>query len=429
MKQYQILKTISLYVLVGFCFFTETKAQIKTKTEVLVIGTIHGSHSNNPNYSYQDLVNILGTYNPDAVCVEIPPSYFRKQSYLKEMMIASIYGFDNNKKVYPIDWWETLSDARSERNEYIKTHDYKIKSQQADSLVKSNSIMQIFIEKYGTMDSIWKNNKMGYQFFNGKDYNDYIREMYAISINVYGDGCMNLYSEIRNAKMMELINNAISENKGKRIIILTGAEHKYYFDIALSKQKGVKLINFNKLLPLKTIIPTQNTAEFIENDLAKGYYDVSDASSVDIMYRNALVPLIHGMGMDDDPNIIPAENIKKAISVVAEWESQSSKSAVLQFEKSWIKFLEKDYLGAIKISENIANRLDELPKEKHWFFVTSYWRNLGFCYDMTNQRERAINAYKECKKACETLGLNTNFAEKYIYKNFENEPYAREKNK
>lgn len=425
--KYQILKTSLLFIVIWFCFLTTTKAQ--TKTEVLVIGTIHAGHSNNPNYSYQDIVNILGTYNPDVICVEIPPSYFRKKSYLKEMMIASIYGFDNNKKVYPIDWWETLSDARSERNEYIKTDDYKTKSQQADSLVKSNRIMQTFIDKYGTMDSIRKNNKMGYQFFNGKDYNYYIREMYTILINVYGDGCTNLYSELRNVKMMELINKAIAENKGKRIIILTGAEHKYYFDIALSRQKEVKLINFENLLPLKTITPTSNTAEFIENDLAKGYYDTADSSVVDMMYRNALAPLIHGMGMDDDPNIIPTENIKKAISVIVEWESQNSESAVLLFEKSWIKFLEKDYLGAIKISENIVNRLGELPKEKHWFFVTFYWRNLGFCYDMTNQRERAINAYKECKKACETLGVNTNFAEKYIYKNFENKPYAREKNK
>lgn len=418
-----IIKSCFLFMVLGFCYVTQTQSQ--TKTEVLVIGTIHSGHSDNPNYSDQDIVNILGTYDPDVICVEIPPSYFRKQSYLKEMMIATIYGFENNKKVYPVDWWGTISDARSERDEYMKTTDYKSKSRQADSLLKSNVLMQTFIEKYGTMDSIWKNNKMGYQFFNGTDYNDYIREMYSISINVYGDGCMNLYSELRNAKMMELINNAISENKGKRIIILTGAEHKYYFDIALSKQTGIELIKFDKLLPLKTISLSQNITDFIEKDLARGYYDVSDTSSLDILYKNALVPLIHGFGMDDAPNIISAENIKKAKSVVDEWESQSSKSTLLQFEKAWISFLEKDYSGAIKIYENITGRLDEFPKENQWFFMTFYWRNLGFCYDLTNQREKAINAYRECKKVCETLGVKKDFAEKYIYKNFENEPYAR----
>ena len=97
MRKYQILKTL-LFIAMGLCFFAETKAQ--TKTEVLVIGTIHNGHDNNPNYSEQDILNILGTYNPDVICVEIPPSYFRKQSYLKEMMIASIYGFDNLSSSY-----------------------------------------------------------------------------------------------------------------------------------------------------------------------------------------------------------------------------------------------------------------------------------------------------------------------------------------
>lgn len=42
-------------------------------TEVLVVGTIHQQHARNPNYSYEDLVRILDTYNPDLVCVEIRP--------------------------------------------------------------------------------------------------------------------------------------------------------------------------------------------------------------------------------------------------------------------------------------------------------------------------------------------------------------------
>ena len=52
----------------GLCFFAETKAQ--TKTEVLVIGTIHNGHDNNPNYSEQDILNILGTYNPDVIVLK-----------------------------------------------------------------------------------------------------------------------------------------------------------------------------------------------------------------------------------------------------------------------------------------------------------------------------------------------------------------------
>ena len=91
-----LLKIFPLLLAAGFLFADEGRAQ--RKTEVLVVGTIHEGHESNPNYSDQDLVNILGTYAPDAVCVEIPPSYFRKRSYLTEMMIASIYGLDHHLK-------------------------------------------------------------------------------------------------------------------------------------------------------------------------------------------------------------------------------------------------------------------------------------------------------------------------------------------
>ena len=97
------------------------------KTEVLVLGTLHNAHKSNKNYSYQDILNILGTYNADAICVEIPESFFRERPYLLEMTMASIYGFENNKNVYPIDWWNVEKNARKEREEYVKTDEYKKK--------------------------------------------------------------------------------------------------------------------------------------------------------------------------------------------------------------------------------------------------------------------------------------------------------------
>ncbi len=396
----------------------------KDKTQILVIGTIHGNHEKNLNYTYQDIVNILGAYNPEAICVEIPPSYFRKRSYLKEMMIASIYGFENNKKVYPIDWWSSGND-RSKQLEFRKTEEYKIKEKQVSKMVKANTIMQNFKIKYGSLNSIWRKNEKGYSFFNGKEYNDYVREMYGISMAVYGDGFMNLHYETRNGKMMELIDSAIVENKGKRIIILAGAEHKHYFDIALSKREDLNVLDFKEILPLKESQTSKNLTEFIEKNLAKGYYDVSDSSSIDIMYHGALIPLIHGLGMDDDPNIIPIENIGKAKSVIAEWTSYNPNSVYLQFEKGWIEFLEKDYNTAISTLQTISNRLDEIPQNEQWFVKTFYYRNLGFCYDMIGQREKAIQSYEQCKDMCNELNINKNYA-KTIYKNYDKEPYNRE---
>ncbi len=390
------------------------------KTQVLVVGTIHGSHESNPNYTHQDIVNILGTYNPDVICVEIPPSYFRKRSYLKEMMIASIYGFENNKKVYPIDWW--ASGDRKEQKKFRASEEYKIKEKRIEDLVKADTIIQKFKQKYGSWGNVWKENNRGYDFYNGKECNNFVKQMYKISMSVYGDSFMNLHYESRNSKMLELIDSAIIANKGKRIVVLTGCEHKHYFNIALSKRKKIKVIDFESILPLKEIQISPNINNFIERNLAKGYYDTADSSAIDIMYQGALIPLIHGLGMDDNPTIIPAENIKKAKPILQEWEQEYSKSVCLQFEKAWVEFLEKDYAQAIITLQSVSERLYEIPQRLQWFVKTFYYRNLGFCYDLTDQRKKAILAYKKCKETCKELKLNENFA-KSIYKEYELKPY------
>ncbi len=394
------------------------------KTQVLVIGTIHAGHESNPNYSNQDLVNILGTYNPDVICVEIPPSYFKKRSYLKEMMLATIYGNDHHKSVYPIDWWS--GNPRAERAEYVKTEDYQIKKRAYDSLVNASVIMRNFTEKYGETEQILSENKVGYEFINGKAYNDYIRESYAISLRVYGDGCMNLYSEQRNKEMMALIDRAIQENSGKRIIVLTGAEHKYYFDDAFAKREDVNLIDFASLGRLQKTAISQNLSDYLTYGLAKGYYDFSDSSSVDHAYQEALLPLIHGRNMDVEPHIIPQNNIEKAQHVLAEWAQIRPNSVMFLFEKAWVEFLVNDDRAAVKTLESIENRLIEIPDDNPMkgFFMIFYWRNLGFCYDGLGEREKAVNAYKQGKKLCVDMGMNEQRTQ-MIYADYENTPYQK----
>ncbi len=325
--------------------------------------------------------------------------------------------------MYPVDWWPA-GNPRAERAEYIKTEDYKIKKHIHDSLVNACTIMQNFTEKYGEMDKILNENKVGYEFINGKEYNDYIRESYSIGISVYGDGCMNLYSEQRNKEMLALIDSAIRENRGKRIIVLTGAEHKYYFDDAFSKREDVNLVIFEKIQALQKTAMSKNLSDYLEYGLAKGYYDFSDSSSVDNLYSGALLPLVHGMNMDAEPHIIPTENIEKAQLIIAEWEQVHPNSVIFLFEKAWVEFLAKDYRAAVKTSESIVDRLDEIRKDNpmRGFFMVFYWRNLGFCYDMLGEREKAIDAYRQCKKTCIDLGMDENRA-KMIYADYENTPY------
>lgn len=394
-------------------------------TQVLVVGTIHNAHKTNPDFSANDIVNILDTYNPDVICVEIPESYFRKQSYLYEMMIASIYGFDKGKQVYPIDWWITTD--RKEMTSYMQSDEYKVNEQKISDIVAADSIMTRFNTKYGNWDDLCRQNNHGYEFFNSKECNDFINQMCKISMSVYGDSFMNLHYESRNNKMLELIESAITENKGKRIIILTGCEHKHYFDNALSNRADVRVVDFETILPLRDVEISENINDFINRGVVRGYYDSTDFATYDVMYSRALAPFVHGMGMDQNPNTISDENLNNAKLIIEEWEEYNPSSALLYFEKGWVEFLEGDYQSALLTHEAIADRLSDFPDFNQWFSTTFYYRNLGYCYDLTNNREKAIEAYKKCKQMCEKFELDEDYAQT-IYNNYELVPYKRDDN-
>lgn len=328
---------------------------------VLVIGTIHGNHETNPNYRYQDLVNILATFGPDAVCVEIRPQDFRRNSYLKEMMIASIFGLDRGLKVYPVDWWGT-GDDRTARDAYMKTPEYKVKLKEEERLVAANKVMQAFDKKYGGLEKLWNENKLGYEFFNGEEYNRYIEEMYGVTMAVYGDGPMNLSYRTRNDKMMELIKKALDENSGRRVVVLTGAEHKHYFDRALAAIPGVIPVKLADILSLRPAPLGENITRFLKDNLALGYFDDSTPGGVDNLFQGAFVPLVHGMGMDGAPETIPLENMPKTKPLFDEWQRRNPDSALLQFEHAWVDFLAADYRTAIGRLEKIRDRLDQIPE-------------------------------------------------------------------
>lgn len=385
--------------------------------EVLVVGTIHGMHAENPNYTYHDIVRILATYKPDAICVEIPPSYFRKKSYLKEMTLACIYGGEHNIKSYPIDYWGVNYDVRAARREYMQTEDYKNKKRVEDSSLQNSSVIQSFEKKYGSIDTVWRSKAAGYEFFNGKDYNDYTREAYRIEIAVYGDGVMNLHSEARNAKMLSLIDSAITVSQAKRVIVFTGAEHKYYFDDALAKRNSVRLVALNDILPLQDVSPSRNETDYLEHWLARDYYlDTNE------MYANAFVPLLHGPEMDLKPELISAKDIELSERLMQEWASLQTRSARYDFERLWLDFLQARYADGVEVGKRLQPHIDEFGT---WFFPVLYWRNLGFCYDMLGMRNEAVQSYTQGEETAKTLGCGEETV-RAIFKDYTKNPYKRQ---
>jgi tetratricopeptide (TPR) repeat protein len=245
---------------------------------------------------------------------------------------------------------------------------------------------------------------------------------------VYGDGPMNLSYRTRNDKMMELIRKALDENPGRRVVVLTGAEHKHYFDRALKPMPGVALVKLADILPLKPAPLGEYVAGFLKTNLARGYFDDSTPAGLDQIYSGALVSLLHGMGMDGSPELIPLANLDKARPILAEWESRNPASAYLQFDLAWVEFLASDYRKAIDRLEAIRGRIDQIPEDSRGFVKTTFDRNIGLCHDLLGERDLAITCYKRGEAVCRELRYTERYI-KYIFRDFKDKPYRREVSK
>jgi tetratricopeptide (TPR) repeat protein len=399
----------------------------KPRTTALVVGTIHQRHAANANYTYADVVHLLSTFDPDLICVEIRPQDFRKVPYLKEMMLATVWGLSHGRAVAPIDWWDDTQNVREVRDTLAKQPEYIEKGKEEKDLYSRSPIVLGYEKKYGPSDkeNAWSKN-LGYSFWNGRDYNQFYAEIYRISMKVYGDSPFNLYYQTRNTHMMELIRKAIEDHHSRKVMVLTGSEHKHFFDAEFSKNRDVELVDFESLLPLGKKPLETAVLKFLDDDDDSPYYEPGFPADINDNFRNRLLPLVHGPDMDVFPETIPPANMEKASKVLARWKAAKSESDGQTFEGAWLDFLREDYGQAVDKYLILTRRIEEGTIQDPYIRFDSYL-NLGRCYDLLGQRQKALDCYARSEKLL--AGSNYERAKSYIFQNYKEVPYRRPKRK
>jgi tetratricopeptide (TPR) repeat protein len=400
-----------------------TRAPFSGKTAILVVGTIHQRHETNKNYSYADVIRILSTYDPDLICVEIRPKDFRKVPYLKEMMLATIWGFSHGTDVAPIDWWEDAPNDREVRGKLAKQPEYVEKEKQEEALCAQSPIITRYENKYGPAEkeNTWGKN-LGYEFWNGQDYNEYYAEIYRISMKVYGDSPFNLHYQTRNDRMMQLIEKAIRDHHSHRVIVLTGSEHKHFFDREFRKTAGFATLDFEGLLPLEEVKLEPTILRFLDEDDDSPYYEKGYPADPDANFHNKLTPIVHGPDMDVFPDTIPQSNIVRAGKILNRWKALRPESDTLTHEQAWMDFLRGNYAQAVQEYLGLAKKIDRRQVTDAWIRFDSYL-NLGRCYDVLGERKKALECYARCEELI--AGTRWERAKDYILQNYREVPYKR----
>lgn len=232
---------IRLFIFIIGSFFV---VQNEVYSQVVVCSTIHNAHDDNPNYSYDDLFDFVKKYDPEIIGVEIrqedmdssvaylehnyPYEMYRtiKMFPDKEVVGFDWLGEDLEGRAVPLNHWKEVSQLKKIERELSKDSIFLQKLNKADSIQKLK--LDIFLNEdvFGLNDGRYDRINMAYYQELEKVFKD---TKYQVLTDFY---------KRRNDKIALNICEIIQKNPDKKILFLTGADHRSYVIKAIKEKFG-----------------------------------------------------------------------------------------------------------------------------------------------------------------------------------------------
>ena len=233
-------------------------------TEVLVLPTIHGVHNQNPNYSFEDLFDIINQYNPQVIGIEIRPEDMNKNNeyldpfYPAEMMMArdsfpdravgiDFYGDEYRGRLLSPEVFEDTTTALG-RFVYVQ------RQMNSDSILlqeKQKAGINEMLEEQVRMVETYSANEL----MSG-EYDDLTAKFYRVLDSLLLNSSYEYFSVFNNQRDLEITKNAleiVKANEGKKILFLVGANHRNRLVDSLEGMADVRLVeDLKKITPANT---------------------------------------------------------------------------------------------------------------------------------------------------------------------------------
>jgi hypothetical protein len=254
-------------LLVSFCVARMAAAQVPpTQTEVLIIGT---KHNGNAQFNEHTLLDTLKSYLPQLILWEhsapfkrmfglLTARWLRVASPPIEQLALQLYSrFDPSVPILPFD--TTIASRRVYIREMVGIRQAFFDSLSKAAKSPEDSILYMaFLQKnndyYSSLSrsSLARINQPDVFLIAGELHNIEREKLIALGRRYIADTavCARFEADARfwvarNDFMVAQIRKHIAKNRGKRILILTGLNHKYYLSEKLAREEGsaIRLIN------------------------------------------------------------------------------------------------------------------------------------------------------------------------------------------
>lgn len=204
----------------------------KNKTEIMILGTLHGLHRNNPAYSFDDIFRIIDQYKPDAAAVEIRPEDISQgRDYLSKYypyeMIETKVRYSGKFPVYGFDWLGDAIKGQPIPEDYFKNHPVKILGAEFEA---ESSPQKARLEKLDQERMLLVTGKTAKECNDGR-YDTSCEDYYAQFASAFKGTKFQAISDFyrqRDENIGRNIIGILEQNEGRKIIFLMGMDHRVF---------------------------------------------------------------------------------------------------------------------------------------------------------------------------------------------------------
>jgi hypothetical protein len=293
--------TLTILVSILLCFnlcaaksIVESEVPAEAKeTQVVIIGTIHSTHHKNPKYSPEVLKEIIVSLKPDIILNELPLSLVNpngrpieqirgRDSDCPEVWAADQAAMELGVKQIPFDrrdreknrqetdFYKKRKRSGEQRDKWLK----EIKKDNPEAIELKISVLQ---DHAGQAQEHLRFNA-GPKLINSDAFDSIIRVKDSVWEDILpvimGKHPQHKHSiddlhflinewQERNAIMANNIAKAAKQNPGKRIVVITGATHRYILRRLLKDKKVANLREFWEIME----VDNNNAAESGQSDI------------------------------------------------------------------------------------------------------------------------------------------------------------------
>ena len=230
------LSLVAVLIAIASPVFAET---IQPKvTEVTIVGSLHKYHRDLKHYSFEDLKKLIESKKPEVICIEVMPENYKGTATVKapyEYREAIMpFLLSTKAEIKPIDW------VNDDWNEFLKEQKALSESPKTSGLFNAIVNPLELLVKHANDKSV---AKLDYAFYNSDLMDELIEAQYEVLVNAFPGSKMVQIADKRNENIANLLIEAVKRNKGKRILVLIGMEHKFALKKRLRVTPGVKYVN------------------------------------------------------------------------------------------------------------------------------------------------------------------------------------------